>query len=298
MSSPSSADPEASLATVFGLPPFKSVADWEVTQATLLRCPPTPCSVDLKSWLAAAFKPVYENAKPREYSSLVNPYHVAARPLDHRHLPFAIVKNTQMIPALLQNLRDYSDSPSAQRDFTPDRTLFESIEAKKNVMKFLNARNDGDSERELEMEFHKIVEKLLQLVGQQRVKCCLHPTVESVGVQTCEWYKCADDDVEAYPDYYWHLPPPSATILCLVHWLSLSKKDDAFYDEMDEWEPEDTSEMVDTMLDKIGQMADQKRVFDHINSPYVWKEDSLVVRVRSGKEIFLFHLTNDDTLPR
>jgi hypothetical protein len=43
--------------------------------------------------------------------------------------------------------------------------------------------------------------------------------------------------------------------------------------------------MVDIML---GQMADDKHVFDHINSPYVQKENSLVIRVRFGKSIGVY----------
>jgi hypothetical protein len=246
----------------------------------------SPCSPDWEAWLATAWNPLLSEPKLRKLRSFVNPYHVAARPLDPRHLPFAIVKNTQMIPALLQNFRDYCESPSAYQDFTRDHTIFEQIEVKKNVLAILGS-NGGDDEFWLEFNFPRIVLKLLHLLGQQRVNYTLGHTIEPVGVQvTGEWYRCADDDDGTdYDD-----PKPSATVLCLFHWLSLSNnlKDDAFYVEIADWEAEEVADMVDTMIDNISQMADKKHVFDHVNRPHVLKENSLVIRVRFGESIGVY----------
>jgi hypothetical protein len=185
----------------------------------------SPCSPDWEAWLATAWTPLLKEPIPREETSLVNPYHVAARPLDPRHLPFAIVKNTQMTPALLQNFRDYCESPSVQQDFTGDHTISKEIEADKKDIERLHMRGCCDDELELELDFPWIVVKLLRLLGQQRVNYSLGHSIRSVGVQVSgEWYRRADDDDGN--DY--NHPNPSATILCLFHWLSISKKDDAF----------------------------------------------------------------------
>jgi hypothetical protein len=248
----------------------------------------SPSSAGWESWLATAWNPLLKEPRRRDEVSTLYPYHLAARPLDPRHLPFAIVKNTQMIPALLQNFRDYCDSPSAHRDFTGDPAVFERIEAKKN---WIESRTCTDDEADLEYDFPQIVLNLIRLLGQQLVSYVHCHTVETVGVQVSgEWYKRAYDD-DGGQGGYDGCRKPSATILCLLNWLTRSKKNDAFQEDLGE---EDAA-MVDITLDNISQMADNKHVFDYDKSLYVRNEDSLMIRVRSGKAVFLFHLTNPDS---
>jgi hypothetical protein len=238
----------------------------------------SPCSSGWEAWLATAWNPLLKEPIPREITSYVTPYNVAARPIDARHLPFAIVKNTQMIPALLQNFRDYCESPFAHQDFTGDHTIFKEIEFEKGKIERLRA---GDDESRLAYNLPWIVVDLLRLLGQQRVNYAPGHSIESIGVQVSgEWYKRADDDGNDY-----NYPKLSATILCLFHWLSISVKDDAFYGETEYVDLEEiqVDAMVDTLLNNINQMADDRHIFDHINSPYVHTESSLVIRVRFGK---------------